>query len=124
MAAQSGSPSPVRTLRLIKLVHTAVWAFFVATILAIPLSAQAGSYRLSLVCTVVVAVEVGVLGANRLRCPLTDLASRYTTDRRDNFDIYLPIWLARHNKSIFGVIYVIGVLLSIACWRGWLPRWP
>jgi hypothetical protein len=23
-------------------------------------------------------------------------------DRADNFDIYLPVWLARHNKVIFG----------------------
>jgi hypothetical protein len=30
-----------------------------------------------------------------MRCPLTGIAARYTDDRRDNFDIYLPPWLAR-----------------------------
>jgi hypothetical protein len=45
-----------------------------------------------------------VLIANGGRCPLTTLAARYTMDRRDNFNIYLPEWLARHNKLIFGSI--------------------
>jgi hypothetical protein len=45
-----------------------------------------------------------VLIANDESCPLTGVAARYTVDRRDNFDIYLPEWLARHNKLIFGSI--------------------
>jgi len=56
-----------------------------------------------------VLVEVAVLVANRLRCPLTAIAARYTEDRRANFDIYLPEWLARHNQRIFGSLYAIGV---------------
>ena len=42
----------------------------------------------------------------RMRCPLTDLAARYTDDRRANFDIYLPLWLAANNKRIFGSVFV------------------
>ena len=34
------------------------------------------------------------------RCPLTDVAARYTTDRAENFDIHLPLWLAKYNKII------------------------
>ena len=34
-----------------------------------------------------------MLVVNRWRCPLTSAAERYTTDRRANFDIYLPEWL-------------------------------
>jgi hypothetical protein len=45
-----------------------------------------------------------VLIAKGGRCPLTAVAVRYTVDRRDNFDIYLPEWLARRNKPIFGSI--------------------
>jgi hypothetical protein len=41
---------------------------------------------------------------------LADLAARYTMDRAENFDIYLPLWLARHNKTIFGTIFVAGEL--------------
>ena len=43
-----------------------------------------------------------MLAVNHMRCPLTDLAARYTVNREDNYDIYLPPWLARHNKQIFG----------------------
>ncbi len=55
-----------------------------------------------------------------VRCPLTDVAARYTEDRRDNFDIYLPEFLARHNKLIFGVLYVAGLLVLLVRWTGWL----
>jgi hypothetical protein len=48
--------------------------------------------------------------------PLTDLAGRYTEDRRDNFDIYLPLWLARRNKTIFGTLFAIGELLVLGRW--------
>ncbi len=41
----------------------------------------------------------------------TDLAARYTEDRRGNFDIYLPVWLARQNKTIFGTLFLAGGLV-------------
>jgi hypothetical protein len=60
-----------------------------------------------------VFLEVVVLVANRMKCPLTDVASRYTSERQDNFDIYLPLWLARHNKEAFGGLYVAGIMHTI-----------
>jgi hypothetical protein len=44
--------------------------------------------------------------------PLTAIAERYTDDRRANFDIWLPEWLARHNKSIFGTMFVLGLIYT------------
>jgi hypothetical protein len=40
----------------------------------------------------------------------------YADDRRANFDIYLPEWLARHNKGIFGSLYLAGVVLLAVRW--------
>ena len=60
-----------------------------------------------------VAVEVVILALNRMRCPLTNVAERYTDDRRDNFDIYLPLWLARYNKQIFGTLFVAGIVYTV-----------
>jgi hypothetical protein len=57
-------------------------------------------------------VEVAVLAANKLRCPLTAIAARYTEDRQDNFDIYLPLFLARYNKQIFGSLFLAGLLFG------------
>jgi hypothetical protein len=47
---------------------------------------------------------------------LTGIAARYTDDRRANFDIYLPEWLARHNKTIFGALYLLGLAYLLARW--------
>lgn len=107
-------------LRAVKIVHTVVWAFFVASIVAVPMSAWAGRFGWALLFAGIVLVEVVVLAFNRMRCPLTDVAARYTPDRRPNFDIYLPEWLARWNKEIFGTLYLLGLLFALARWRGWV----
>lgn len=57
--------------------------------------------------------ESAVLIANRWTCPLTPLAMKYTPDRSDNFDIYLPPLVAKHNKTIFGAIFITGLLLVL-----------
>ena len=102
-------------LRVIKLAHTVVWALLVAVILAIPVMAWQDRVTATAVLTGIMLTEVLVLVVNRWRCPLTDLAARYTDDRRANFDIYLPLWLAANNKRIFGSIFAVGVVFSI--WR-------
>jgi hypothetical protein len=48
--------------------------------------------------------------------PLTSVAAHYTEDRADNFDIYLPLWLARYNKTIFGTLFVCGCAFAFARW--------
>src|SRR5690349_2021287 len=102
--------NPAGSLTSIKVLHTVVWAFFVACIVAIPVFTVLSRFRLAFGFVAIVAVEVGVLLVNRMRCPLTDVAARYTSDRRPNFDIYLPEWLARHNKLIFGILYLAAVV--------------
>ena len=108
------------SLRAVKTVHTAVWGFFVASIIAVPVSAAAGRFGWALLFAGIVLVEVLVLAFNGLRCPLTAVAARYTPDRRPNFDIYLPEWLARWNKEIFGTLYLLGLLFAFARWKGWV----
>jgi len=103
-------------LLLVKMVHTVVWAFFVFCILAIPVLTLCGRLVAAAWFAGIVLVEVAVLAMNRWSCPLTPVAARYTDERRDNFDIFLPEWLARHNKSIFGALYVAGLALLIARW--------
>lgn len=104
----------VSKLRAVKLVHTLAWAFFASAVLLIPVAAWLEAWRVTLALIVVVCVECAILVANRMRCPLTPIAARYTDDRSDNFDIYLPLWLARYNKEIFGSLFVAGILFSIA----------
>lgn len=110
--------SRVPVLTAIKLLHTAIWAFFAGCILVLPVSALANRFDWALAATVLVLAECGVLALNRGRCPLTDLAARYTNDRAENFDIYLPHWLAQHNKKVFGTLFIAGELFVLWRWLG------
>ena len=103
-------------LVLVKVLHTVAWAFFAGCIVALPLVALAGRLQLAAWLAVAVLIEVTVLVANRWRCPLTDVAARYTDDRVDNFDIYLPLWLARYNKQVFGPLFVVGGAVALWAW--------
>lgn len=106
----------ISRLRLVKLLHTLIWMFFATCVVALPPVALAGRFDLALLLIGIVALEVVVLAVNAWRCPLTAVAARYTEDRRDNFDIYLPEWLARHNKVIFGTIFVMGLVVTTVGW--------
>jgi len=112
--------TPEASLRLIKVLHTIVWAFFVLCIIAIPVLGFMRVYNYAVVLIGVVLVEVFVLAGNRWRCPLTGVAARYTDDKDDNFDIYLPVWVARHNKFIFGSLFFGGTVFTLARWTGWI----
>lgn len=103
-------------LALIKLLHTVVWAIFVACILGIFVFAYGGRFTSALVLIAIVMGEVAVLMFNRMRCPLTNVAARYTTERAANFDIYLPHWLAKHNKTVFGALYIVGIAYALVRW--------
>jgi len=94
-----------RALTAIRALHTTIWGFFASSIVAIPIATQLGEFTAALWMSLFVWGEVGVLLLNGMRCPLTTVAARYTDDRTDNFDIYLPRWLARHNQPIFGALF-------------------
>jgi hypothetical protein len=98
-----------RRLRAIRLLHTAVWAVFAGCIVVIPALAWQRRFGVATVLAAIVLGEVVVLWLHRWSCPLTAVAARYTDDRSANFDIYLPEWLARYNKQIFGPLYAAGV---------------
>jgi hypothetical protein len=103
-------------LLVVKAIHTVVWAFFASCIFAIPVLAWRHDFGLAFILIAVVLVEVFVLIANGWNCPLSGVAARYTKDRRDSFDIYLPLWLARHNKTIFGWLFTAGALFTLVRW--------
>lgn len=109
---------PAYKLRQIKLLHTAIWAVMTGAILWLPFAAWLGQFRWAFGLTLLILGECLVLARNRGRCPLTDLAERYTHDRADNFDIYLPLWLARNNKRVFGFLFVAGELVVLWRWAG------
>lgn len=105
---------------IIKSLHTVIWVFFAGCVLAIPFQSWRGNFGCVLVLIGFVVLEIVILALNSGSCPLTAIAGRYTSDRRDNFDIYLPEWLASRTKIIFGPLFVIGLIIAAAL--RWAPR--
>lgn len=114
------SEKQLKTLRVIKLAHTLIWAFFVLCIIAIPVYGHLGRFFISGLLFGFVLLECFILVINRLRCPLTDIAARYTANREENFDIYLPLWIAKYNKEIFGGLFLAGSLYTLLRYMGGL----
>jgi hypothetical protein len=112
--------NPAVRLRVIKLLHTAIWAFLAAWVFLVPAQAWRGNHSVAMVLIVIVALKVAILAFNSGHCPLTGIKVRYTSDRRDNFDIYLPEWLASRTMIIFGPLFLIGLI--IAAVLRWAPR--
>jgi hypothetical protein len=102
-------------LTAIKLLHTAIWAFFAGCILVLPVAGLMHRFDWAVILTVLVLLECGVLALNKGSCPLTTWAGRFTDERGDNFDIFLPEWLARQNKAIFGMLFVVNEFIVLCC---------
>ena len=101
-------------LLAIKLLHTLIWAFLVVVIFYVLYS---GIYDKVTTYTWIgiglVLLEGLVLLVFKMFCPLTLVARQYSDSEKDNFDIFLPDWLAKHNKLIFTTIFIIALLLVL-----------
>ncbi|GAB3642650.1 hypothetical protein [Spirosoma arcticum] len=96
----------------VKLIHTLIWLFMVTAIVYVlycELADDVNPYTWIVIGLVVAEVLVLLLFGGR--CPLTIIARNYSDSDRDNFDIFLPNWLARYNKVIFTTVYVVGLIV-------------
>jgi hypothetical protein len=101
-------------LVIIKSSHSLVWIVMVAATFYILYAGITGTRSILLwVSIVLLCIESLVLLVNGWVCPFTTIAMKYTSDRTDNFDIYIPLFIARYNKMVFGTIFIIGLLLLI-----------
>ena len=104
-------------LILIKLTHTIVWIFYNVVIFYLFYAVVVGKIdRWVWICLGLVGLEVIVLLMFKMMCPLTVMARRYSDSTRDNFDIYLPNWLARYNKLIYSIIVGIVLIILFSRW--------
>ena len=101
-------------LTVVKIVHTLIWLFFVTAIFYILYSGISNKITIyTWVAIGLIIAEGVVLVLFKMFCPLTLIARKYSDSEKDNFDIYLPNWLARHNKIIFTSIYLVGVIIVL-----------
>jgi hypothetical protein len=103
--------NPEKKLLAIKLVHTLIWVFFVAVIFYVLYSGMTNQVNLYTWIGIALILGEGLtLLIFRMFCPLTLIARRYSDSEKENFDIFLPNWLAKHNKLIFTSIFILAVL--------------
>ena len=94
--------------------HTFIWCLFVSIIMYVLWSGLTGNVSAYSWIAVALVVGEGLVSLIfKGRCPLTILARKYSDSEKDNFDIYLPNWLAKYNKLIFGILFAVGVVLII-----------
>jgi hypothetical protein len=105
---------PANPLLVIKWVHTLIWLFFVVVIFYILYSGILN--KVTIYTWVGIGLIIGegiVLLVFKMFCPLTIMARKYSDSEKDNFDIFLPNWLAKYNKLIFTTLYIIGLILVL-----------
>ncbi|MBL7931611.1 MAG: hypothetical protein JNL60_06910 [Bacteroidia bacterium] len=101
-------------LVLVKTIHTFIWIFFNIVIFYMLFAAITGRIDFWLWTGFgLVAVEGLVLLSFKLFCPLTLIARKFSSSTKDNFDIYLPNWLARYTKIIYTSLVFIILILTL-----------
>src|SRR5262245_8256642 len=99
-------------LRLIKWLHTVIWLFFNVVIFYFLYAVIVNKIdTMAWVCLSLIAAECMVLLVFKNLCPVTIVARKYSSSDRANFDIYLPEWIAKHNKKIYGAIVFVALVI-------------
>jgi len=105
---------PIPPLTIVKIIHSVIWLFFNAVIFYLAYAVIVNKIDkwiwIGLGCFLLEGI---VLLIFKMFCPLTILARKYSDSTKNNFDIYLPEWLARYNKLIYTSFLGLIILLLI-----------
>ena len=95
-------------LIIIKIIHTLVWLFFnvVLFYMAYAVIINKIDKFIWIGMGLIVLEGIVLLIFNKV-CPLTIIARKYSDSTKDNFDIYLPNWLAKWNKLIYTALFIL-----------------
>jgi hypothetical protein len=102
-------------LTIIKTIHTAIWLFFNLVIFYLLYAVIVNKIDIWVwICIGLIFLEGLILLVCKRTCPVTMIARKYSDSSKDNFDIFLPNWLARHNKTIYTVIVAIALIILVS----------
>lgn len=103
-------------LTIIKIIHTLVWLFFNVVIFYMLYAVLVNKLDKWLWIGYGLFILEGItLLLFKFFCPLTVLARKYSNSIKENFDIYLPNWLAKYNKLIYTSVLVM--IMGITVYR-------
>jgi hypothetical protein len=95
-------------LILVKIIHTLVWLFFNVVLFYMAYAVIINKIdKFIWIGIGLIVLEGIVLMLFNKMCPLTVIARKYSDSTKDNFDIYLPNWLAKWNKLIYTTLFVL-----------------
>jgi hypothetical protein len=104
----------MKPLTIIKLLHTIIWVFFNVVLFYLLYAVIINKIDVWVwVCIGLVVLEIITLLLFKWFCPLTVWARKYSDSARHNFDIYLPEWLAKNNKLIYGILFTLSLLILL-----------
>jgi hypothetical protein len=99
-------------LLLIKIIHTLVWFFFNAVIFYLFYAVVINKIdKWVWIGIGLFALEGIILLLFKMKCPLTVVARKYSDSSKDNFDIFLPNWLAKNNKLIYTIFLAVIIII-------------
>ena len=97
-----------KKLIIIKIIHTLVWLFFNVVLFYMAYAVIINKIdKFIWIGIGLIALEGIVLLIFNKVCPLTIIARKYSDSTKDNFDIYLPNWLAKWNKLIYTALFIL-----------------
>ena len=101
-------------LTIIKLIHTTIWIFFNVVIFYLFYAVIVNKIdKWIWIGLGLFMLEGIVLLVFKMKCPLTIVARRYSDSTKENFDIYLPNWLAKYTKLTYTSILLIVVAILV-----------
>jgi hypothetical protein len=99
-------------LFIIKIIHTLVWLFFNVVIFYLFYAAAINKIDNRVWIGIGLFILEGIiLLCFKMMCPLTIIARKFSDSTKDNFDIFLPNWLAKNNKMIYTIFLVFIIIL-------------
>lgn len=101
-------------LTFIKVAHTLIWLLFNFVVFYMLYAAITNKLDLWLwIGYGIIFTEGIILIIFKSFCPVTLLARKYSDSTKDNFDIYLPNWLAKNNKLIYTLILTVVIFITV-----------
>lgn len=98
-------------LILIKTIHTIIWIFFNVVLFYMAYEVIFNKIDNFIWIGIgFIILEFIVLLFFKMMCPLTIVARKYSDSNKENFDIFLPNWLAKYNKQIYTSFFIIIIL--------------
>ena len=108
--------TPHVKLNIVKGIHSLIWVFFNVVIIYLYYAVISDKIdKWVWIAVGIVITEAIVLLIFKRSCPITLIARKYSDSAKDNFDIFLPNWLAKHNKTIYTILF--GIVLAMLMFR-------